>query len=512
MKNEIASLLREDFLAFARKAIRELDGTLISNDRYLDLLATDLMKVPDGKKVRLLINMPPRHLKTQLASVCLSAWILAHDPTKKIMIVTYSEDLARQIARSIRSILRADWFKKLFPTRVAKDHAATMKFATTAGGEVFAASIDGSVTGFGADFIFVDDPHNVKDAGNLEQLEKTIGLFETVVMPRLNIPKKGCIIVVAHRIHDEDLSAHLLADGAWTHIALPLVATRDQTFKTAYGTWVRHKGDLLRPDAYDSDDVARLRAKLVNPAFDMLYQQDVDGQALPPIAGCHFQHYDPDNLSAASYVISIDTGTDQGDGRSFSVIQVWARVDNKHYLVDQYRARCDFHDLYRAARRLCRPYPRCPILVERTANGPALIAKLKRKWPKRVHDITPRGSKASRLRPHIEAILAGRIYLPLDAPFCARFVQEFVEFPHGRHTDQVDAFSQYMDWVLNHADIQHQTGSAPGMAACGLNSQPNWVDRRHQPKPQAPGIMVLSGNSNRMPNAPFPTVKAWVKY
>jgi predicted phage terminase large subunit-like protein len=512
MDNKIASLLHDDFLAFARKAIRELDGTRISKDRYLDLLATELMKVAGGTTRRLIINMPPRHLKTQLASVCLSAWILAHDPKKKIMIVTYSEDLARQIARSIRSILQADWFKKLFHTRIARGHAAAMKFATTAGGEVFAASIDGSVTGFGADMIIVDDPHNVKDAGNLEQLENTIGLFETVVMPRLNNPNKGCVIVIAQRIHDEDLSAYLLADGGWTHILLPLIATRDQTFKTAYGTWVRHEGTLLRPDDYDMDDVERRRTRSVNPAFDLLYQQDVDGQALPPIAAGHFQLYKPDNLSAVPYVISIDTGTDQGDGRSFSVIQIWASVGNKHYLVHQYRARCDFHDLCRMAKQLCRRYPRCPVLVERTANGPALITKLKRIWPKRVYEITPRGSKASRLRPHIEAIIAGRIHLPLDAPFSSRFVQEFAEFPHGHHTDQVDAFTQYMDWFLNHSDQLQPTGSASGIAACGLNSHPNSFDRRHQPKPQDRGIMAVSGNNNRMPNAPFPTVKAWVKF
>lgn len=512
MTIKIASLLRKDFLAFARKAVRELDGTVISEDRYIDFMTTEVLKVVEGKTGRLLINIPPRHLKTQLVSVCLSAWLLAQKPTIKLMVVTYSKDLAQQIARSVRSIIRANWFKEIFGTRIAKGHAAAMSFATTAGGELFAASIDGGVTGFGADVIIVDDPHNVKDAGYRKHLERTIGRFETAVMPRLNNPKQGRVIVIAHRIHEEDLSAHLLADGDWTHIVLPLIATRDQTFKTIYGDWVRRKGSVLRPNAYDEKTIKRLRVRLVNPGFDLFCQQDVDGQALPPITASHFPRYQPANLGEVDYVISIDTGTDKGDGRSFSVIQVWASVSNKHYLVDQYRARCDFLDLVQAARRFCRRYRQSPVLVERTANGPALITKLKRKWPKRIHEIIPRGSKASRLRPHIESIVAGHVHLPLDAPFCDCFIQEFVEFPHGRHTDMVDAFTQYMDWLANPDNLAKPIGVAPGIMAVALNNSCAGLDRYHPAKPQDRGIMAVSGYSSRMPNAPFPTVKAWVKF
>ncbi len=120
-----------------------------------------LLKVDRGETKRLLLNMPPRHGKTQLASIAFPAWTLAHHPAKKILIVAYSEPLARMIARSIRSILQAPWFRKLFDVRLVKGHAAATDFATTAGGGVYAASIDGSITGFGANLIIVDDIHNV---------------------------------------------------------------------------------------------------------------------------------------------------------------------------------------------------------------------------------------------------------------------------------------------------------------------------------------------------------------
>ena len=124
------------------------------------------MDFAEGKTKRLLRQPAAPALENATGfAVCLAAWILAHKPNTKIMVVGYSEDLAEQIARSIRSILQADWFKKIFDTRITKGHAKAKNFATTAGGALYAASIDGSITGFGADVIIVDDPHNITRCG-----------------------------------------------------------------------------------------------------------------------------------------------------------------------------------------------------------------------------------------------------------------------------------------------------------------------------------------------------------
>src|SRR6478672_8638702 len=163
MKNNIAKIVSADFLTFARMALRELDGTRISEDRYLEMLASRLMDFAEGKTRRLLINLPPRHLKTQLCTVSFAAWILAHKPDTKIMLITYGQVLATDIAGSIRGILQADWYRSLFKARIAKGRGKVENFVTTAGGRVYATSFDGSITGFGADIILVDDPHNVTD-------------------------------------------------------------------------------------------------------------------------------------------------------------------------------------------------------------------------------------------------------------------------------------------------------------------------------------------------------------
>jgi hypothetical protein len=369
MKNELNSILRNDFLAFASKAILELDGTKLGDDQYLEYLATELMEFVDGTTRRLIVNLPPRHLKTLLFSVCLSAWTFAHRPSAKIMVVTYAEQLAESIARNIRSILQANWFKEVFETRIAKDHSAVQDFATTAGGALYAVSFGGSITGRGADLIIVDDPHDIKDAGSPHQLERTIDLFDTGVLSRLNNRKTGKVIVIAHRVHEDDLSGHLLRQRKWHHVVLPMVAMSDETYDTDNGRWRRRKDELLRPDAFDPEDLADLKANTHNPDFEMLYQQDADGRALPPITEDCFRIFAMPPGRETACVMSVDAGMTPGSRNSFSAIQLWFPVGSEHYLVDQWREQCDFAELrYRC---LCyfKRYRPSAILIEGRATG-----------------------------------------------------------------------------------------------------------------------------------------------
>ena len=166
--------------------------------------------------------------------------------------------MSKAIARNIRTILQSSWFKELFATRIKKGHAEVTDFGTTSGGGVFVTSFHGRFTGRRADVIIVDDPHDIAD--ELEQIESTIESFSTVLLSRLNNRKNGRVLVVAHRVHERDLSAYLLRKKKWEHVVLPLVATKDQTYETTSGTWRRRKGELLRPDAFGQDDLDELRA------------------------------------------------------------------------------------------------------------------------------------------------------------------------------------------------------------------------------------------------------------
>ena len=307
---------------------------------------------------------------------------------------------------------------------------------------------------------------------------------------------------------DMDLSAHLLAQGKWQHVALPLIAIRDETYDTDYGVWHRRKGELLRPDAEDEDDIAQLKKTLVNPDFHLLYQQDCDGQGRLAIAATHFPTFTSGSYARLHCVLSVDPGTTDEDDASFSAIQVWAFDDRNFYLIEQWRKQCEFDELKRMVRRFKTRHQPDAILVEKTANGPALIAELRRKLNRQlVVPITPRGSKSARFNRHIDKILDHRVQLPQDAEFYAEFVNEFVEFPHGEHTDQVDAFTQAADWIEQHRALASQPRRASPLVpmVAAYNSQYSAVTYSNSTtnKPGQPGICAWRGNSNYAPNGPF---------
>jgi hypothetical protein len=224
MDRTTAKLIKTEFLAFAMKAFASLNkGKSLGNDRYLKLLAKHLTRVAAKKTKRLVVSLPPRHYKTFMGSICLPAWILAHNPSAKIIILTYGQDLADKNAYAIRDILRSDWFKQTFHTRIKKDRAKLVEFVTTDGGGVRALSIQGGVTGLGADVIIIDDPVEIKDCDNAKRLERVNDLFDDEIQTRLDNPKKGCIVVIAHRISEDDLPGHVLKKGEWKQLKLPLI-------------------------------------------------------------------------------------------------------------------------------------------------------------------------------------------------------------------------------------------------------------------------------------------------
>jgi predicted phage terminase large subunit-like protein len=449
--NSFRTLLQNDFFTFLKNAHREVNGSKLDNDPYLRLLADDVQGIADGTIRRYLCNLPPGHAKTFVFSISLPAWILAHNPFAKILILSYGEDLAIPIARAIRNILASDWFQDAFPgTQLAKDHRAAGDFGTRKGGRVFASSIDGAITGQRCDYLIIDDPVQISDANNLTWLDKNNSRFDTDVISRLNSPRTGSVVIVQHRLNRDDLTGHLLKRGGWTHRVVPLVATKPETYHLRDGTvWRRPEGVPLRPNAYTENVIADLREHTGAPGFGPLYQQTFEGPDVLQIVREDLIVEPVYKTPNAPFIISADLNQKGEAGTSFSVIQCWALMsDGRHLLADQWRGRATRKMLGKQFRTLSARYNPSVILIE--DNGPASeLAETLHRIGYNVELITPRGDKFSRLRAHVQLFRDHRIVLPAGSPFIADFISEFIAFPHGENSDQVDAATQMFRWIEN---------------------------------------------------------------
>jgi predicted phage terminase large subunit-like protein len=494
MRDEMDHLIRDDFLIFSGYAFAKINnGAVITPYPYMRLLAKKLARVAKGKTRRLVVNLPPRHFKTWLGTICLTAWILGHNPSAKIIVLTYGQELADKIAYPIRAILNSEWYQRIFKkTRLAKDRARLMDFVTTAGGGVRSLSIESGVTGLGADFIVIDDPLEIKDWDNSKRLERVNELFDNEILTRLDSPKRGSIVIIAHRISEDDLSGHVLQQkGAWKHLRLPLIAKRTYRYKLEDGTtWERQKGELLRPDAYTRRDIERLRASKW-PGFETLQQQNPGGSEQLHIKAEHFPTFSPAALpsSDSGFVLSIDPGQKAGPNHSYSVVQAWLPEGPTHRLLDQWREQASYPDLRSAVRKLMRRYRPSAVLIEATGQGPALISEIKPQPGMTVHAIDPVDEKTERIRRHLPKIRAGCIQLPGDAPWREDFIAEVTVFPYASFDDQVDAAAQYLDWIAINPHPQKRPEQALIVAvnSRGMVLPPAPV----QPSLQTRGMVVL---------------------
>ena len=455
MSPETMELIRTDFKSFVRKAFSFIhDGKKLGNQPYVDYICFELEKVIKGETPRLLINLPPRHLKTFLGSICLAAWTLAKEPSAQIIVVTYNDRLAEHISRDIRKILRAPWFKQVFSTRLADDHAKADDFQTTKGGGVYAVSSNGALAGRGGDLIIFDDPLDLKDWNNLTEIERINERFDGMIMSRFNNPKEGRAVIIAHRLNDQDLSAHVLAQAGWRSVVLPFIATRATNYDLGYTTWCREKGTILRADAYSKKEITRLQTKELTPPYGLYYQQGRGAGARIKIKPAHFPAFEPATLLPAHVVLSIDTAQKEGRDASYNVIQAWTMHGHNHYLIAQWRHQCGYLELLANYKSFVRKRRPSAVLIEDTANGSALLAEAKRMSWVKVIAITPDGrSKAKRLLDHMYTIRRKRIHLPDGADWRDAFIAELVSFP-GEFDDQVDAMTQYLTFMATNPHLE----------------------------------------------------------
>lgn len=483
MTPEMKALLKGNFWSFVEKAFFDFEQKPL-RDFYVAFLSERLRDFANGASRRMVLNLPPRHLKTFTASICLTAWLLGRDPARRVMIVSYGEDLAREISQKIRRLVLTPWYQEAFPgTRLDRTKATDL--STTRGGSVFAVSIKGSITGRGAHLIIIDDPHEIDDGNNPIKLQEVADIYDTVIFNRLDDPLKGQILIVAHRIDENDLSGHVLKEGGWTHLAIPFMATQNSVHKIGVREWRRAEGTLLQ--AFPDESVKKIMS-LRN--FHAVYQQNPGG-GIPAIEVKHFRRIDlQDGRTASPIVLSIDAAETEEPRNSFSVLQAWHPRDDGFVLVDQWRGRVKYGELRQICKRWIHKYRPSAVLVESFGVGSALLSDLESalgSWVD-LRPIRPQESKGDRLRDHVEIILGGKIILPRDAPWLGDFIAEFLEAPQGRFMDQVDATTQFLAYISGNPVLQMPPVRATGVHPGGFRpSGTRILDRRNM------GILLLGG-------------------
>jgi predicted phage terminase large subunit-like protein len=442
--------LRNDLVAFGEKVFHHLNpGREFSPGWYIRAMAYYLQVSAIERQVdRLIINLPPRALKSTMASVALPAFLLGRDPTLRIVVASYSQELANMLGRQTRSVMQSDWYKRLFPsTRLNPRRLAEHDFQTTRGGFRLATSTGGTLTGRGGDILIVDDPLKADDAYSEVRRNSMIEWTRTTLFSRLDDKQRGVIINVQQRLHEDDLSGHLIRSGGWLHLNLAAIAQRDEHVQLGRG-YVRHyrrAGEPLDPVREPLYVLDQIRRDLGSAIFSAQYQQaptPADGDV---IKMGWFKRYDVLPASG-QLVMSLDTASKTSEHSSYSAMTVWRVIEGRYYLEYAWRDRVDYPTLKRRVMGFADVLHPDVLLIEDKVSGMGLIQDLKAEafgYP--VVAYLPVGDKETRMRLQAAKIEAGLVHLPREGAWLADFEEEVRQFPGGKHNDQVDSMSQMLD-------------------------------------------------------------------
>jgi predicted phage terminase large subunit-like protein len=439
------TLIREQFGAFVRYAFRKTHGEPLGDQPYIDHICHVISGVIKGKTPRLLINLPPQHLKSFVGTICLAAYMLGINPRLRIIVVAYNDVFAESLCGKIRDMMQTSWYQRTFATRIKEGHSRANDFETRENGGVFAAAATGAITGRPADFIIYDDPHEIGDWDNERKLALVKNNFNTI-LSRLHDKVNGPILVIAHRLSLNDLSSQLLDEKGWTFLRLPLVGVRRRTYELGHDEWTREKGELLRPKAYPVAEVERLRRTQVGPPFELFYQQGIGSPATSRPRAEHFQSFARHQQPIGPVVLSIDPGHGGGPNASRSAVQAWVKSNDNYYLTDEFCDLCDAEALRDVFWLFARKHRPSVALIEKTADGPALYSRIQLKAKFDIKLIFPQLPKEVRFSNHWSKIRARKIFLPEDAVWREDFIADLVNFP-GESADRGDAMSQYLDYM-----------------------------------------------------------------
>lgn len=460
----LRAALRRDFYSFTRKTFETVSpGNAFSPNWSVEAVTYALDKVVRGETTRLIINIPPRNLKSICASVALPAFVLGQDPTKRLICVSYADDLAKKFANDCRAVMKAPWYTALFPaTKINKSKDTETEVQTTERGYRLATSVGGTLTGRGGDLIIIDDPIKPQDAQSKAAREKTIQWYENTLLSRLDDKKSGAIVLVMQRLHLDDLTGHLMEKGGFERLCLPAIAEVSERIQVGPSRFHERKvGEVLDPVREPRSALDTLRSGMTPLVFSAQYQQrpiPLEGNL---IKRDWIKYYDGGNVPyepGTYYVTSWDTAMKSSEMSDYSVGTVWQVQENGNrvYLVDLVRGRFEFPELVDAAVKLhkkwnyTRRWSHHKLIIEDKASGTSLIQSLRTLGIyTSPHQMKVDGDKIMRLEAQTFKFAQGHVYFPVraKAPWVDDLMEELLGFPGVKHDDQVDSISQALAYI-----------------------------------------------------------------
>jgi len=430
----------EEFMSF----VGEMWSAFI-HGKHHEIMADAFERVAKGDLKRLIINMPPRHTKSEFASYLLPAWFLGKYPDKKIIQTAHTAELAVGFGRKVRNLVNSPDYKAIFPNvSLQSDSKAAGRWNTSQGGDYFAIGVGGAVTGKGADLLIIDDPHSEQEgaSADINVFNRTYEWYTSG--PRQRLQPNGAIVVVMTRWHNKDLTgqvvdASIKRGGAdqWEVIELPAIMP---------------SGNPLWAEFWKMEELQALKAELPNSKWMAQYQQDPTSEEGALVKRDWWQIWEGRSPPQCEFVIqSWDTAFMKNQRADFSACTTWGvfyledddgMLAPNLILLDAYQERLEFPELKKMAMEKYKAYTPDAFIVEAKAAGMPLIFEL-RAMGIPVQEYTPsRGNdKISRVNAVSDLFASGVVWAP-ETRWAEETIEQFAGFPNMEHDDLVDSTTQ----------------------------------------------------------------------
>lgn len=432
---ELRSLATEKFLPF----VHHVYDNFIEGYHHR-IFAEKLEQVAEGKIKRLIINMPPRHTKSEFASYLMPAWFLGRNPKLKIIQATHNTDLAVRFGRKVRDLIDDPEYQYIFPeTRLKEDNKGAGTWGTTAGAEYFAAGVGAAITGRGADLLIIDDPHSEQDALSESAFDNAYEWYTSG--PRQRLQPGGAIILVMTRWGKKDLTGRLLQaqsqdimSDQWEVVEFPAILP---------------SGKAMWPEFWEKDALLSIKASLPVGKWNAQWQQTPTASESAIIKREWWKDWDKEKIPPVSYIVqSYDTAFSKKQSADYSAITTWGIFKPEDggpdhvVLLDARRGRWNFPELKEVAYEEHEYWEPDMVLVEAKATGTPLIDELRLRGIPALGFAPGKGTdKVSRMHMVAPLFEAGMVWAPMHEKFADEVIEEVASFPNGENDDFCDSMT-----------------------------------------------------------------------